>query len=984
MIQQHRHYKILRWIALFLSGAFLQFLFCLPTVSLAQNSTPNGCSQISAPLTPEEQIYARAAWQYFVNNYQANTGFTNSTGGYPSGTLWDIGNYLMALNAARWMNLINQSEFDSRFNKFLTNFANLSLFENALPNKVYNAANGKMTDYGNKPVEKGLGWSALDIGRILAAFHIIGTCHPQYKNWLKGVLSKWQLARSLKDDQLYGALVLPNGKTLLVQEGRLGYEEYAVRGYELWGFKAPKAAALEPFKLVDINGVKIPVDTRDFQSTNANNYVVGESYILDGIEFGLEGYLKKYAADVLEVQKRRFESTGQLTAVSEDNIDQPPYFLYNTIYSNGVAWATITEKNKPYTELRSISTKAAFGWRYLYPGNAYAQKVFDAVKDLRDPKGGGFYAGLYEETKKPNKSLTGNTNGLIMEILYYKARGNRPLIGGSGVSFAKIPSGDSKPSDSKPSNSKPSDSKPSDSKPSDSKPSDSKPSDSKPSNSKPSNSKPSDSKPSDSKSPAANSPTPAQSPIPINVTPAKTNTATNPPPLIVKPIPSLGVPQPAKPLPKPLTVVQRRYAQAAWNYFSANSQPSTGLVSDRSDVKGSTLWGLGDYLTALNAAWAMDIISPKEFDQRIRQLLSALAQIPLYAGELPSRGYDPRTLQPVDYGGNPVPEGTGWSSLDVGRLLAALYNLKTDHPEYTEVVDQIALDWSYLRVVREGILSSANVTKDKSGRLVPRINPETRLGYEEYAARGFQLWGFNVDKSAVGGEYKTTSVEGVEVPIERLRKDTKSKVNQYTVSNPFLLYALEFGLDPKMRSLFTAVYQAQAQRYRNTETLTASATTLIERQPYTVHSSIIGQNQPWVALDDDGKLLPEGRLVSSAVAFAYYALLPKDSYTQELIKATTDLYNPLLGFYEGFYEKTGKTALGSTSSTNSMILQSLLYTATKQQPLLRPNTDMKSPWWRAVADGNSGRGLPNTSTQKTQFVSNGTEHYWITVKDGMN
>ena len=185
------------------------------------------------------------------------------------------------------------------------------------------------------------------------------------------------------------------------------------------------------------NGVQLPVDTRDFQTTHANNYVVSESYILDGIEFGLESYLKKYAADVLEVQKRRFESTGQLTAVSEDNIDQAPYFLYNTVYSNGVAWATITDENKPYPQLRSISTKAAFGWRYLYPDNAYAQKVFDAVKDLRDPKGGGFYAGLYEETKQPNKSLTGNTNGLIMEILYYKARGNHPLIGGTGVSFAE-------------------------------------------------------------------------------------------------------------------------------------------------------------------------------------------------------------------------------------------------------------------------------------------------------------------------------------------------------------------------------------------------------------------------------------------------------------------------------------------------------------------------------------------------------------------
>ncbi|HYW19842.1 MAG TPA: DUF3131 domain-containing protein [Nodularia sp. (in: cyanobacteria)] len=932
-MQQRRHDKLLRWIALFLSGVFLQFLFYIPTVSLAQNSAANtnSCSQITAPLTPDEQTYARAAWQYFVNNYQANTGFTNSTGGYPSGTLWDIGNYLMALNAARWMSLINQSEFDSRLNKFLASLNDLKLFENALPNKVYNAATGQMTDYGNKPQEKGIGWSALDVGRILAAFHVIRTCHPQYNDWLKGIIAKWQLARSVKDEQLYGALVLPDGKTLLVQEGRLGYEEYAARGYELWGFKVAKAVALEPFKFVDVNGVKIPVDTRDYQTTNANNYVVSESYILDGIEFGLEGYLKEYAASVLEAQKRRFESTGQLTSVSEDNLDQAPYFIYNTVYSNGVAWAAITEKNESIPQFRNVSTKSAFGWRYLYPDNAYAQKVFDAVKDLRDPKGGGFYAGLYEESKKPNQSLTGNTNGLIMEILYYKARGNRPLIGSSGVSFAKMPSGNSTPTSSTP--------------------------------------------------PTAPTKTPPQNPVSIAVPPAKTNTASSPPAsLIVKPIPPVGNPQPSSRLPKPLTVIQRRYAQAAWNYFQANSQAATGLVSDRADVKGSTLWGLGDYLTALNAAWALDIIAPKEFDQRTRQLLGALAQIPLFAGELPSRGYDPRTLQAVDYGGNPVPEGTGWSSLDVGRILAALYNLKSTHPEYIEAVDQIVLDWSYLRVVRDGILSSANVTKDKNGRLLPRVNPETRLGYEEYAARGFQLWGFNVHNSSVGGEYKTASVEGVKVPIERIRTDTKSKINEYTVSNPFLLYALEFGLDPQMRSLFTAIYQAQSERYRQTGTLTASATTLIERQPYTIHSSIIAQNQPWVALGDDDKPLPEGRLVSSAVAFAYYALLPEDSYTQELIKATTDLYNPLLGFYEGFYEKTGKTALGFTSSTNSMILQSLLYTATKQQPLIRPKTAMNSPWWQAIANGDSGRGLPNTATQQSQFVTNGSENYWVTKK----
>lgn len=894
-----------------LIGTVLQFLFYIPTRSLAQNpsvAANNSCNTITAPLTTEEQNYARAAWQYFVKNYQQATGFTNSTGGYPSGSLWDIGNYLMALNAVRWLNLIDQAEFDSRFNQFLTTLSKLKLFEDTLPNKVYNAATGEMTDYTNKPVERGIGWSALDLGRILAAFHVIRTCHPQYSEPLSALLSKWQISRAIKDGQLQGAIVRPDNTTLLVQEGRLGYEEYGARGFELWGFKAHKALDLKPFKLVEINGVKIPVDTRDFKSSGANNYVVSESYILDGIEFGLQGELADYAARVLEVQKRRYDATGQLTAVSEDNIDREPYFLYNTVYANGVPWATITDTNQPYPQFRSISTKAAFGWRYLFPDNAYAQKVFDAVKDLKSPDDSGYYAGIYEESKQPNKALTGNTNGLILEILYYKARGNRPLIESGSNSVAKaLPNGNT--------------------------------------------------------TPAAKTPG---------------NATTDPIEVVVAPIPPVSNRQPSSKLmpARPLTVIERRYAEAAWHYFQANYHSKSGLIDDRSDLKGATLWGLGDYLAALHAARSLDIISAQEFDARTRHLLGALTKLPLFVGELPSRGYDTRSLQPVDYGGNPVQQGTGWSALDLGRILAALYNLKSCHPEYTTAVDQIVLNWSYLRVVRDGILSSAIVTKDKDGRSLILVNPETRLGYEEYAARAFQLWGFDVSSSAVSGQYKTATVEQVKVPIQRIRPDTNSQVNQYTVSNPFLLYGLEFGLDPQMRSLVAPILEAQAKRYRRTGTLTASATTLIDRKPYTVHSTIIGQEQPWVALGDDGTV-GEQRLVSTAVAFAYHALLPQDSYAQELMQATTDLYNPLVGFYEGFYEKTGKTAIGFTSSTNSMILQSLLYTVTNRQPLIRPTTAMKSPWWRAVARGNSGRGLPSTAKQKARLITEASGTYWV-------
>ncbi len=904
-----------------------------PPVPTTPSPVTQSCASITTPLTTEEQEYARIAWQYFVKNHQPATGFVNSVAGYPSGSLWDMGNYLTALNAARWLNLIDQTEFDNRLTKFLTTLSRLRLFEGVLPNKVYNAATGQMTDYGNQPIDHGIGWSALDIGRLLAAMHIIRTCHPQYYPLLKTTLSTWKIRRSLQDGQLYGAYVPPNGKTLPVQEGRLGYEEYAARGYELWNLKAPKALEIEPFKLVDVNGVQIPVDERDYQSTEANNYVVSESYILDGIEFGLPGVLADYAARVLEAQKRRYESTGQLTAVSEDNIDQAPYFIYNTVYANGNAWAAINEKNEPYPQFRSISTKAAFGWHYLYPDNAYAKQVFDTVKGLYTADG-GFYAGLYEESKQPNKVLTGNTNGLILEILHYKARGNRPLIGPELVTFA-APRGTPPPPSTNATPTKPV---------------------------------------------TGDRPSPSQ-----DTQSASRSGPPAPPPIKVSPIASVGSRSSSYPVPiKPLTFAERRHAAAAWGYFQTNYNRDTGLVNDRSNVKGATLWGLGNYVAALQAARSLDVIAAKEFDQRVRLLLGALQQMPLFTGELPYRGYDTRTLQPIDYGGNTIPEGNGWSGLDLGRLLTALHNLKTCYPEYTDAIDRTILDWSFLRVVRDGQVYNATIARNDNtpnrDRWFTRANPVHYLGYEELAARGFQLWGFKVERSAVGGQYETAMVEDVPIPTRRLKTNGKGATNPYTVSDPFILYALEFGLDPQMKPLFDPIVQAQAQRYRRTGTFTAAGTALIDRKPYIVHNTIVGNREPWATLGDDGAAIPELRLVSTAIAFALHALLPDNDYGRELQAQVTDLYNPTLGYYEGFFETTGKPTTGAFSgSTNSLILQAILYQATHEQPLVRPLQSMQSPWWQAIANGDSGRGLPDMPNPTIRLVNNGKESYWTAI-----
>ncbi len=957
--------------------------------AIAQNPTSQGnsCAEITNPLTPEEETFARVAWQYFLNNYQEATGFTNSTHNYPSGTLWDMGNYLMALNAARWLNLINQDEFDSKLNKFLSSLSGLKLFEDSLPNKVYNAATGDMVDYGNQVIERGIGWSALDIGRILAAFHVLRTCHPQYSDWLKSIIDRWALERSVKDGMMYGATVLPDGQTLPVQEGRLGYEEYAARGYELWGYSLPKAVSYEPFKLVEIYGVKVPVDTRNYQDTNANNYVVSESYILDAIEFGFLGeQTKQYAADVLEVQRRRYLAIGQLTAVTEDNIDGPPYFLYNTVFSNGNAWATITETNELYPQLRSISTKAALGWRYVYPDNPYAQQLFEIAKTMMSPDGGGFFAGQYEETKEPNKALTGNTNGLIMEILYYKARGYKPMIGGEGVTPSSgtpeetIVLQDYPP----PPNTQVATATPT---PAQTNP---PPVSTQPA---PVSSQPPAVEPAPTpSSPPTPIPTPTPRPIPLtaaiepNASPCPSSNHTSSEPIAVAPIPPLsGSSKPVCPkLSKPLSIPERRYAKAAWAYFTANYYEPTGLVSDRSDLDGVTVWGMGDYLAATHAAFSLNVISMEEFDDRVRRFLGALARLPLFEGSLPHRGYHLKTLQPVDYGSNTLGSGQGWSSIDIGRLMLALYQLKSCHPLYRDIIDNILLQWSYLRVVRNGQLYDAFLETDEFGRRLTRVRPVTQIGYEEYAARGFQLWGFDMNLSAVTGHYDTVTVDGIEVPIRRRHSSIPTDASQtsrnYLVSDPFVRYGLELGFDPLMQRLVDPIVAVQAARYSKDGILTASATNRVELSPYILHSTIVGNDRPWVNLQDDGTPSQHNRIVSSAVAFGINAIMPNNDYGKILQQSVTDLYNPSLGYYEGFNEKTGDLSVGFSNSTNSLVLQSLLYNHSQQKPLLTVNVDLKSPWWQAIKQGYSGNGLPETATPKIQLVANGNRPYWVSME----
>ena len=378
----------------------------------------------SRELTPEELQWAKIAWKYFENNTIEATGMVNSADKYNASTLWDTSSYMMGLIAAQRLELISDNLFKQRMQALLGSLAKLPLFEGRLPNKSYNTISLKMVDYRNRSTAQGIGWSAIDIGRVMVPINVLVWNYPEFTSEVQSVLKRWDLNAMVKDGNLYGA-VRENNKTLYLQEGRLGYEEYAAKSMQLMGYDVAEALDYQSWlKFIKIYDINIATDSRRPEEFTAHNYVVSEPYILDGLEFGWDQISRQFSNRVYAVQEARYKETGILTAVSEDNIDVAPYFVYNTVFTDGKAWNTITEDGKDASEFKSLSTKAAFGWHALYE-TEYTAKLIEVASKLFD-EDKGWYSGLYEKTGLPNKALTANTNGIILESLAYKALG--PLL----------------------------------------------------------------------------------------------------------------------------------------------------------------------------------------------------------------------------------------------------------------------------------------------------------------------------------------------------------------------------------------------------------------------------------------------------------------------------------------------------------------------------------------------------------------------------
>lgn len=384
-------------------------------------------------LTPKELVWAKVAWKYIDNNTVPQTGLVNSVDRVPTTTLWQMGDYLAALVAAHQLGLIDILEFDHRVSKLLDFLNNMPLSELALPNRVYNTQNGLMVNFANQPAD--VGWSAIEIGRLLTWMKITGQRYPHLREYFDKVVLRWNFCKVIDDCGVLYGLGKGEGKSVPSQEGRLGYLQYASAGFAAWGFETRKSAVPGPVEAIDVMGVKLSVDARDDRTSGQMAPVVTMPYVLLGMEFGwayphadgqiggaeARAVLRNQTLDLFRIQQLRYEQQGVLTARTDHPVRNPPHFVHDTVFASGYAWNTLSDQGRQVPEMALVSTKAVFGM-WALARNGYTDRLVDATEALyKDDK--GWFEGRYEKSGGYEDLLTLSTNAFVLQSLLYKVQG---------------------------------------------------------------------------------------------------------------------------------------------------------------------------------------------------------------------------------------------------------------------------------------------------------------------------------------------------------------------------------------------------------------------------------------------------------------------------------------------------------------------------------------------------------------------------------
>jgi hypothetical protein len=364
------------------------------------------------------------AWRYVDDGWEPGTGFVRTVTDYPVATVWDIGSGLAALFSAHELGLLPSAEYDRRIETLLTTLRTIPLFDGAAFNKTYGTPSGRMLGRDDSPSPRGFGWSALDLGRLLIWLRIIADHEPRYAADAAEIVDRMDMDRLLEDGLLRGEDLDSRGRTRRYPEGTLAYEQYAARGFALWGKDADLALSFtahsEPLRLWDAT---VLIDRRP------RSCLTSDPLVLLGLELGWSDAARRLALGVLAAQEARYQRTGQVTIASEDASAVPPHhFYYYCLHGDGLPFRIMTAGHLPLPDgPRTVSAKAALAWYALVP-NEYTALALDHVVSAWGEQP-DIIAGVEEESGLAVGPPNVNTAAVILESAAYLRRG-RPLIEG--------------------------------------------------------------------------------------------------------------------------------------------------------------------------------------------------------------------------------------------------------------------------------------------------------------------------------------------------------------------------------------------------------------------------------------------------------------------------------------------------------------------------------------------------------------------------
>ena len=408
-------------------------------------------------------------------------------------------------------------------------------------------------------------------------------------------------------------------------------------------------------------------------------------------------------------------------------------------------------------------------------------------------------------------------------------------------------------------------------------------------------------------------------------------------PAEVAKLPPLMLPEPRVLAPTTATETEQRAlllksARTAWRYVARNTT-ATGFAGATDAYRFATVWDLASTLAAVFSARELGLLTPSQYTVAMDRALATLLAMPLYDSTALNKMYGVESGRMVDRKEQPTREGYGWSALDHGRLLTWLKIVGTDtaYSARTQaIVARLRLD----RLIVDGYLRGQDLHPRYGQPLIAkhRLYGEGRIGYEQYAAEGFALWGARAPLALnFAANARPVDVLGSTVLADLRGTDVLT-------SEPFIMMGLELGWrSPHWRTLSLAMLAAQEARSRQTGHVTMVSEDAVNLPPWFFYYYLLYRDgNAFVVTSPQGHVSPNfPRWVSTKAAFGYHALTPGD-YTWRALKAVQPSGATGGGWTAGVYEGRRAATPAFNLNTAAVVLESAAYVMRGGCPLIQP------------------------------------------------